>query len=272
MRVLFFIMCLLLTLPGFTQERISKYDRIGLFAGSQQTHILDQQFSPLLYKAGEVSLGLYYEAEHHKSNWNVIMEAASGSLYPPQYADRQLYNTTEDIDGHITTDSFFVQGTTRTFNLRLGYSFDIIHTSDWELNIGGAGRNQLMYPESFVNIGIMNSASFLVTAEGKYRPNNRHQLSAGIQVPVMSFNSRFPYSGTVSTPNQELLQAFFDGGTHFVSFNKYTQVITNLKWRYALSQHTGIGIQYDFMWQRYTIPVTLKQYSTRLGVAFDISF
>lgn len=269
MRSFFFILLWFPVLQGFSQETNRAYDRLGILAGWQQTRLVDQQFSPLMYKANELSFKLYYNAKHHQSNWNVSLEAATGSLFPPQFADRMLYNTTEDIDGNMTTDSFFVRGNTRTVNLQLGYAYDLVHKDAWRFSVGGSVRNQLMYPSTFVNIGIMNSASFLVTTEGTYYAGSKNELSLGINVPVIGFNTRFPYSGTVSTPNQSLLEAFFDGGTHFISFNKYTQVNVNAGWRYALSDGTGIGLQYDFMWQRYTTPVTLKQYSFRIGISVD---
>lgn len=271
MRSFFFILLLFPVLQGVSQETNRAYDRLGILAGWQQTRLVDQQFSPLMYKANELSFKLYYNAKHHQSNWNVSLEAATGSLFPPQFADRMLYNTTEDIDGNMTTDSFFVRGNTRSANLQIGYAYDLVQTNHWAVSAGGSVRNQLMYPSTFVNLGIMNAASFLITAEGTYYANSENQLSAGISMPVMGFNSRFPYSGTVSTPNQTLLEAFFDGGTRFVSLGKYTQVNANLTWRYSLSDKTGIGLQYDFMWQRYTTPVILKQYSFRIGISIDFT-
>lgn len=270
MRFILFLPLWLFAHLGFTQVTNKAYDRLGFLAGWQQTRMLDQQFSPLTYKASEWSVKIFYDAKRHKSSWNASLSAATGSLFPPQYADRLLYNTSEDLNGTITTDSFFVRGNTRTMNLELGYAYDLVQKEDWRFSVGGSVRNQLMYPSTFINIGIMNAASFLVTTEGTYYAGSKNELSLGISLPLMGFNTRFPYSGTVSTPNQSLFEAFFDQGTHFVSFNKYTQVNVNANWRYAISDKTGIGLQYDFMWQRYTIPVSLKQYSTRFGATIDI--
>jgi len=270
MRLFLFLPFWVLALTGSSQVTNKAYNRLGFLAGWQQTRIADQQFSPLTYHASEWSAGIFYDAKNFKSNWNASLEGATGSLFPPQYADRRLYNSTEDINGNITTDSFYVRGNTRTINFRFGYAYDLVHTQDWTFSLGGTLRNQLMYPSTFVNIGIMNAASFLLTTEATYYAGNKNQLSLGVSMPVMGFNTRFPYSGTVSTPNQSLLEAFFDGGTHFVSFNKYTQLNVNGSWRYALSDKTGIGLQYDFMWQRYTIPVSLKQYAGRIAATIDI--
>jgi hypothetical protein len=253
------------------QEANTNYDRLGLLIGGQQTHLLDQQFSPLTYSANEISVKLFYEGKHHQSNWNTSIDFTTGSLFPRQYADRMLYNTTEDIEGNVTTDSFFVRGNTRTVNLQLGYAYDLIHSSDFQLNIGADVRNQLMYPSTFVNVGVMNAASLLVTTKVTWNMNPGNQFSLGVGVPVIGFNTRFPYSGTVSTPNQTLVEAFFDGGTHFVSLSDYAQANVHCGWRFALSPKTGVGLQYDFMWQRYTIPAILKQYSGRIGVTIDIN-
>lgn len=272
MRFILFSLLWLLATSGTSQEIIKAYDRIGILVGGQQTHLLDQQFSPLIYRANEISFKLYYEAEHHRSNWNASIDAATGSLYPPQYAGRMAYNTTEDIDGQITTDSFLVRGNTRTLNLQLGYAHDLVQSGPWELSVGAAVRNQLMYPTTFVNIGIMNAASLLATIKATYAFNSRNQLSLCAGIPVIGFNTRFPYSGTVSLPNQTLLEAFFDGGTQFVSLGKYSQVNVNCTWRMALSDKMGIGLQYDFMWQQYTTPALLKQYAGRIGATIDINF
>jgi len=271
MRFILFSILWLLAKPGTSQEIIKSYDRLGILIGGQQTHLLDQQFSPLIYRANEISFKFYYEAEHHLSNWIASLDAATGGLFPPQYADRLVYNTTEDIDGNITTDSFLVRGNTRSLNLHVGYAYDLVQSGPWELSMGAAIRNQLMYPTTFVNIGIMNAASLLVTVKASYAINEHHQLSLSSGIPVIGFNTRFPYSGTVSLPNQTLLEAFFDGGTQFVSFGKYNQVNVNCTWRMALSEKMGIGLQYDFMWQQFDTPALLKQYSGRIGATIDIN-
>ena len=129
-----------------------------------------------------------------------------------------------------------------------------------------------MYPSSFTNMGIMNSASLMVDLKANFY-SGRHMLwKAGLSIPVIGFNTRFPYSGTVSTPNQTLLEAFFDGGTHFVTLDRYKQVNINLGWQLEFSSAVGIGLEYDFMWQHYTIPVTLKSYSQRLGANLHFTF
>jgi hypothetical protein len=266
---LFLLLCLPV-LSGIAQDTNTAYSRLGLLIGGQQTHLLDQQFSSLIHRANEISFRLYYEGKHQKSNWNASLDMATGSLFPPQYADRMVYNTTEDVYGNITTDSFLVRGNTRTLNLQTGYAYDLIDSGQWQLNVGVDVRNQLMYPTSFTNLGIMNALSFLVTAKATWLVNPENQVSFGVGVPLLGWNTRFPYSGTVSTPNQTLLEAFFDGGTNLVSLGEYCQVNASCKWRLALSPKTGIGLQYDFMWQQYTIPTTLKQYSGRIGATIDI--
>jgi len=272
MKAILFLFLGFLAQAGIAQDAAKAFDRIGLLVGGQQTHLLDQQFSPLVYRAKELVLGLYYEAEHHKSNWNASLQGATGSLFPPQYADRMVYNTTEDIYGNITTDSFLVRGNTRTINLQIGYAYDLIQSEKWELSVGADVRNQLMYPTSFTNIGIMNAVSLLVTTRATWVVNPDNALSLGVGIPVLGWNTRFPYSGTVSTPNQTLLEAFFDGGTELVSLGEYSQINARCKWRLALTPKTGVGLQYDFMWQRYTIPATLKQYSGSVGATIDITF
>jgi hypothetical protein len=272
MKPFFFLLMWLVAQTVHAQNITIDYDRLGLLIGGQQTHLLDKQFSPLIYSANEISLRLYYDAKHQKSSWNASLDIASGSLFPRQYADRKVYNTTEDIEGNVTTDSFFVQGNTRTVNLQLGYAHDLIQSGHWTLNLGANVRNQLMYPTTFVNLGIMNAASFVVTTRATWYLNAENEFSLGVGIPVIGFNTRFPYSGTVSRPNQTLVEAFFDGGTHFVSFGDYNQVNVNCGYRFALSPKTGIGLQYDFMWQQYTIPATLKQYTSRIGATIDINF
>lgn len=270
MRYVLFLTLWLPALIGQAQDTARSYDRLGLLIGRQQTHLQDQQFSSLIYNANELSLQLFYDGKHKRSNWNVSFDVATGDLYPPQYANRMLYNTTEDVYGDITTDSFFVTGNTLTANFQLGYAYDLVHSGAWEVSVGADVRNQLMYPSTFVNLGIMNSASLLVAANAKWYVNKANELKLGVSFPVMGFNTRFPYSGTVSLPNQTLLEAFFDGGTQFVSFGEYNQVNASCGWRFALSPKTGLGLQYDFMWQQYAVPSILKHYATRIGATIDI--
>ena len=127
-------------------------------------------------------------------------------------------------------------------------------------------------PSTFTNMGIMNSASLLINLEATWYSGSKMDWSAGINTPVVGYNTRFPYSGTVSQPNQTLFEAFFDGGTQLVSFGDYQQVNANLEWRYQLSYDVGIGLNYAFTWQQYLIPVPFRSYSQRIGATVDMTF
>jgi len=270
------IFILLLLLASFTnassQDLNRSYHRIGLLIGGQQTRLQDQQFSPLIHRANELSGQFRYNAKYMRDNWNASLDFSTGSLFPAQFADRQIYNTTEDIEGNITFDSVFIRGQTLTGNLQVGYDYSWLQTATWEVKAGPKVRNQIMYPSTFTNLGTMNSASLLINLEVTWYSGSKTEWNAGINTPVLGWNTRFPYSGTVSLPNQTLFEAFFDGGTHFVSFGDYQQVNANLAWRYQLSHDVGIGLAYAFTWQRYLIPVSFKSYSQRLGATVDMTF
>ena len=248
------------------------YHRLGLQIGRQQSHVLDHQFSPLVYRANELAATLLYEGKNKSSNWHLSLQLATGALFPAQYPDRYVYNSEEDITGEITTDSFLVSGTSRTILFSTGYAHDIIRENEFELNIGASVRNQLMYPVTFVNLGILNSASLLVSTSGTWHLNSKSQFRGDFSIPVMGFNTRFPYSGTVSLPNQTLLEAFFDGGTRFVSFGQYMQINFGMSFRQMLSPKFAAGLRYDFMWQQYRHPELLRSYADSFKIALDYSF
>lgn len=272
MKTIPFYLLLLLPCIGIGQVAADGYHRLGLEIGGQQSHVLDQQFSPLIYKADELVARLIYEGKQNRSDWHVSLQVASGGLFPAQYADRFIYNSEEEITADITTDSFLVHGTSRTLQFSLGYAHDVIRHNGFELNLGAGVRNQLMYPETFVNLGILNSASLFVSTRGTWYLNSKNQLRGELSVPVMGFNTRFPYSGTVSLPNQTLLSAFFDGGTRFVSFGQYMQINFGASFRRMLSPALAAGLRYDFMWQQYRHPEILRSYSGSFKVTLDYSF
>lgn len=271
MRIIISFLFFLTALVGKSQEHSPDFHRFGLLIGGQQTHMLDQQFSPLIHTANEFSGMLWYEAKHRRSNWNVGLNIAMGSLFPAGMAGRTLYHTTEDIEGNVTIDSTLIRGLTRTALLQAGYIHDITTSRSWMIGAGVSVRNQLMYPSTFTNMGILNSASILIHLHATLYSGRKTEWAAAINTPVAGFNTRFPYSGTVSLPNQTLIEAFFDGGTRFVLPDRYQQLNGHLTWRLAISQCTGIGLRYDFMWQRYEIPVPLKSYSQRIGTFIQIN-
>jgi hypothetical protein len=263
----------LLLMFGFSnaQDTIQKYDRLGIRFGGQQTYLTDVQFSPLIYRANEVAAGLFYDSRNNKSNWNAEFSFATGQLYPPTYKDRQLYNTTEDIYGVTSTDSFLVKGNTLSAVLQIGYSYEVVLKTKWELEGGVAIYEQLMYPSSFVNIGIMNAASLVATARFRYFQSNNHEWTVGLFFPVAGLNTRFPYNGTVSQPEMKLLAAFFDA-TKFTTLNHYQQINLRLGYRHQLSEKWGIRAEYEFLWLNDNHPLSLKQYSNHLTAALDYSF
>jgi hypothetical protein len=254
------------------QQTNNSYHRIGILAGGQQTQLLDLQFSPLIYKANEWSAEIYFDAGHNRSDWHADLSVSRGALFPPAFADRKIYNTTEDIYGTTTTDSFFVRGNTLTAVLQFGYEYAFVQRNKWSVSAGAAFREQLMYPSTFTNAGTMNAASLLASATIKYKAGENNTLSASIAIPVAGFNSRFPYSGTVSLPNQTLLKAFFEGGTEFVFLDQYQQINVTMNYRHKLSEHWGLGAQYDFMWLHYALPLPLKSFANRFAVTLDYNF
>lgn len=273
MKRTFIIMaCWCLAQLGIGQAAMQNYQRVYLQVGWQSTHLLDLQFSPLIYTAQEINAQTGYEARHLRSRWNADLSFATGSLAPAAFRDRQLYNTTEDVYGHVDVDSFIVAGHTLTGILHLGYTYDLVQSGPWALGVGLAVRNQLLYPETFTNMGLMNSASLLLAVEATYYAGSKSEIGLRLSTPVMGFNTRFPYSGTVSRPNQTLFEAFFDQGTRFVFPDEYQQVMAEARYRYALSPQTAIGLTYRFMWQRYTHPVMLKSYANSLVFHIDFSF
>lgn len=254
------------------QDTTNSFHRLGIAIGGQQTHLLDQQFSPLIYSASEISAKLFYEAEHGHSDWNASFAFSRGALFPSQFADRKIYNTTEDIYGNTTVDSVFIRGNTLTAQLQFGYAHDVFHTEKWALNLGASLREQFMYPSTFTNVGTMNAVSLLATAGVHYYLNPKNEFAANLNFPVIGFNSRFPYSGTVSQPNEGLVAAFFDGGTRFVSLNHFQQVNVMLGYRYSLSDRWAVGAQYEFQWLHDDLPLSFKLYSNRLAASVDYNF
>ncbi|MGB3077074.1 MAG: hypothetical protein WBB36_17250 [Chitinophagales bacterium] len=253
------------------QDTSQHFNRLGMQLGGQQTHLLDAQFSPLIYRANEITVDLYYEGKHNRSNWKGSFSFATGTLIPPAHGDRKLYNTTEDIYGNIITDSFFVEGNTLTAVLELGYEYDVVRKASYTISAGGGIREQLMYPSTFVNLGIINTASLLAAATIHFHPDAKNDWTAGLQLPVVSLNSRFPYSGTVSQPEMKLLGAFFDG-TQFVSLGHYQQVNLQLGYHRQLSDKWRIGATYEFEWLKDNETLPLKLFSNLLVATVDYTF
>jgi hypothetical protein len=248
------------------------YHRIGILVGPQQTKLLDEQFSPVIQTAGEIGVRLWYQSGFRRDRFDVSLDLATGDLYPRQWPDRWIYNTTEDVYGHVTTDSILLHGQTRTVVLQGGYTYALVSGTHGSFSVGGMVRDQLTYPTSFTNMGILNSASLAVSLRASLQVGERWTVSGEAHAPVIGFNTRFPYSGTVSLPNQGLFEAFFDGGTEFVTLDEYQQVQAAADLRYALSPTVGLGLRYDFMWQHYAITAPMRSYMQRLGVAFDMTF
>ena len=272
MRTLILFLLIIIAQAGKSQGPARNYHQIGLLLGTQQSHMLDRQFSPLIHSADELSASLWYNASQNRSGWNVSLDISTGILFPTDLNGRKIYNTTQDLEGNITTDSILVTGKTRTAIFQIGYDYKVVNSLSWTISSGASVRDQIMYPNSFTNMGIMNSASLMFDVQATFYTGPRMSLKGGLSIPVIGFNTRFPYSGTVSRPNQTLLEAFFDGGTHFVTLDRYKQVNINLGWQLDLSSAIGIGLDYDFMWQHYTIPASLKSYSQRLGANLHLTF
>jgi len=256
---------------AWAQYEAPGFHRLDVHVGPQQTKLVDEQFSPVVHSARELGLRIGYQSGIRRHLLDVSLDLAGGELYPKAWSDRWLYNSTEDLYGEVTTDSILLRGRTRTVTLQAGYSYAIRSTPRGSFSLGLAVRNQLMYPKSFTNMGIMNSASLVATARATRQAGTRWLISGEIMLPVIGFNTRFPYSGTVSRPNQSLFEAFFDGGTRFVSLDKYQQVQASASLQFNVSSGLAIGLRYDFQYQQYLVDAPLRSFSQRLGLAFTFT-
>lgn len=272
MKTLLLLLSLSLSVVAFGQKK--NEFRLGI--GYQQTWLVDQQASPLLYSAHQKKADFRYTRFFRNGLLLGELEGAVGDFFPVAFKGRQFYETGYNEDGSPKTGSWPLVGTLYSGQVKIGYLHRVQgNPNNNSRNIqfsGFAGAyltNQLFYSDNIIRAGWLNSSSLDLAYLASVRLHQKHLFNAGLSASVLARNTRLPYHNSVgSATDGNNIETVFRQGSKITSLDKFQSIRIEAGYLYDVSKKFGLGIQYAGQWLHYSqaLPVTCLQHQLVLSV------
>jgi hypothetical protein len=232
--------------------------RIGFALGVSQVAVRDDIVCPLRWDGPGVRIGIAYDRLGRVDRHRVDFVLPVGFL--------------TDRYGHRTAAGSF----------RLSYSY--------LREAATFGRHGALYAGALVggNMDLEVYAewddehlywiiAYDLAAAGQYelRVSDRHELTLGLALPLVSLVSRPPLHRYYKTDHLDNFGFYFSKShenLRVVSLDKHLALAGSIRHRFAVSEYWGLGIEYEFYYRRYTRPETIRMasHSISLRVSHDL--
>ncbi len=236
---------------------------LGLRAGFQSRHLLDEQKSALTYQSTEIFAGVFYRRETQRSFLYASLSAGKGKFIPDGFNHRWIYTTEYDIYGVPKIDSVRI--------LSQLISADIQFTWFWKFGSGKtdwmAGttvREMLLYTDN--NTGLFNSLGIALTLRASRQIGNKSDISAALSVPLISLTTRLPWHNTATSPDKSESGTFFKKGSRLTGPSDLRMVKLDLEYNCKVLPGISLGAAYSFTYMHLTYFQTLKSYMNSIQI------
>ncbi|MBS1557376.1 MAG: hypothetical protein JST69_01510 [Bacteroidetes bacterium] len=256
--VLFFLA--MLSQAGICQEAnripwMARENRIGIAIGIGSVTYADRQVSPLTYQSKPKVVKLLYQLETNHLLFAFDIDIKVGSTKSKRFAKRIIYFQEEKLTGEKEDKKFPVGGSFLSGKISVGAFYKIQSTQNSTFRVAAGGRisNELFYPQGWTTAGIFNALSFSPEGCVQHRIDNTHVLFASFKLPVLTQLTRLPYYNTVSQPDKNLWQGFFQN-KQWVGLSSYLAPSVNVGYTYQINANWVTGVNYELNGYQITVP------------------
>ncbi|PSR52769.1 hypothetical protein AHMF7605_04145 [Adhaeribacter arboris] len=235
---------------------------------------LDKQASPLVYHANLNGIALAYEHTAPKSRRYIKFQAGLGTALPKEHGAREFILSNTDFYGETTTVSVLHAPTLYLGQLEAGYLRRLQVKGNNQLFAGISLQEWIGYSD---NIGFwstwgMNSLALnaVLQYEKSFFPNQKFRIGASL--PILALVSRMPYSNSISDPEKGDFRAFFAEGSHLTFVPQYQRINLDAAYQFRLNYHWQVGLAYDFNWQHYSQPRSIRAYQQAVSAQVNYLF
>jgi hypothetical protein len=249
---------------------------IGLHVGSAYNLYLDQQTSPLIYKANGLLFGINYSKMKVKSLVDFTMEYGNLDVVAKYHKNRTLFKTPErGANGNIVKEDRVPLVKLHHIYLRFAYFKSINLTSSKRVTtyLGGSFATNARIPLSddvvlFTPIGINELNIALKTS---YEFNSKLKLSLSAELPVLAINIRLPYSISPVEPNKGVYLSSLSH-TKIVTWNKYQAGRASMQIDYNANRRFGFLFNLSCSYFSYDYPKRINFLQTNSKIGINYSF
>ncbi|UOQ51352.1 hypothetical protein [Hymenobacter cellulosivorans] len=220
--------------------------------------MLDQQASPLLYRAKGAAFQLGYTRRGSNSRFSIELQPIFGQDLPKRYGVRLYSNG---------LGTYAIQSTYYDASLSLRY-LRRLPTADparFRLFAGLGVQNRLQISDAVANLYWgLNVAGLYAEGRAEYNPTPRQQITAELSVPGLAAVTRHTYANYPKSTDDGNLVAFFRQGTRWATVADLQQVQASLRYQYTLFGRFNVGARYRFQWLHFPAPRPIRTYDQSL--------
>lgn len=256
-----------------TRPWMALESRIGLAMGLGKVVYLDQNSSPLIYKAKPKNVRIFYTLESNDLLFSIDLDVKMGGTSPKYHHGRTAFFHEYDYKGKDEVKKFPVGSSFLGGRISLGVFYKIASTQESTFKVAAGVRisNEMFYPQGWTSSGIFNALSLAPEGWAQHRINDYHSFTAKVRLPILTRLTRTPYDNTVSAPNESLVGGFFRN-SKWVGAAKYLAPSLGIDYNYQIDQRWGTGLTYDLSWYNIPTPQRMKAISQSLLANFHHQF
>lgn len=224
--------------------------------GQQQLHLLDEQASPILYRAQGIQAQVGFTRQKALHSWEYQLGFASLVMEPSRPELR--FGEAE--------------ATTTGANLQISYLRNLSPETKWNWQIGGRLQQELLldfdaiadFPWIFAQGGVF--------AQGQldYRLKEKHALSATLALPLFSWIIDMPYHQIPRLEGRVPdVITVIKTGTRLSFWDSFQRFDLGLNYQYSFSPKWQLAANYQWAWFHDREPRGLWAYQGRLGLGLS---
>ena len=236
---------------------------LGISAGWQQVKFLDEQASPLLYKASaKPVIGLNYTHRGARSYFSIKASGGVGSANPDRFGARDYLTRWSEKDSfQYQISSFFTLAELEATYLR---KLNPASTGTLGYWLGGTISEQAYYADEVANMPWMiNAAEFSPSFKMDYQLHPRHLFTIKIDLAGIAFLTRNVYGLFAKSNKENNVIAYLKQGTRFTSLHQYQKLRVELNYTAQVSRRIALGATYGLKWLHYSYPKPLRAVDNR---------
>lgn len=255
---------------------------IGLHTGLEYNLYLDELATPLIYKGNGIQIGLDYNRQKIKSEWDISLDYADLGEKAKYHQDRILYITPLeyipelDITGDTILQAKIFPAKLPHLGLRIAWYRKIgpnkvrrIATC-WGASFAGNLRipvsdNVIVFTPIWLN-------EFSFAVKSSYAFNSNLQLSLGAELPAFSIVTRLPYSISPVEPNTGVYESALSN-VRIETWNNYQSARAFLGINFLLRKRIMLRFNFSSYYLHYSNPKSIHflQTNSTIGFSYNLS-
>lgn len=254
-------------------QDLTKVHQFGF--GYQNYRLIDQNYSPLIYHAHNLSLDYQFQKTKQKSIFETSANLAIGNNQPKGIGQRTfiLEDSYYDINGNkerdeITFNPFISFG---QIHANVAYYKPIKQNSNNSLWLGGSADEVFTYSGVGADTWFFNELSVSPTLKWKHQFQQNAQLETNLSFPIAAYLVHAPYSVDPSLAKPvSYVQMFLETGSNIATINDFQKVNFNTTYQFEWQNRT-IGLRYSFMYFNYNLYENrdFSAYTNEFGVVMN---